>query len=471
MHNLIYDETWSVEDIVKEAHKLIGKKLGEIDKSGWLDPNRSERSDKGRIGNMIQADYFGIPANSDKEADFKYHGIELKVTPIKKLKDGTYSAKERLVLGMINFMTDYQVPFEDSHVNHKTGKMLLIIYLHEENKSIKDFPIVEARLFELPKEDRAQVEIDYNNIIEMIAAGKAHEISEKQQKILGACTKGQGKGKDFVQQPKSEELAKSRAYSYKSGYMTNFVRRILAPSEVNRLGTISEEVELKSTSFYKVLVETVSSYINKTDEEICKLIGYQGNPNGKSYIANLTHRLFGDHTKNNVNYTEEFLKNGFAVKTITKRLNKNSNQDMSFPTIDFTEILYDEFDQSSWYTLFVETEYIIAVWEEYEKGKYKLVKFVDWIPNDEFIEQVRTMYEHIKGMLLTDSIKITKVISEDGSETWRDNLPKKGVIKPLQIRPKGTKDSSIYTLDNGLEIKKKTLFIDKEYMWKILNIE
>lgn len=173
MHNLIYDETWSVEDIVKEAHKLIGKKLGEIDKSGWLDPNRSERSDKGRIGNMIQADYFGIPANSDKEADFKYHGIELKVTSIKKLKDGTYSAKERLVLGMINFMTDYQVPFEDSHVNHKTGKMLLIIYLHEENKSIKDFPIVEARLFELPKEDRAQVEIDYNNIIEMIAAGKA----------------------------------------------------------------------------------------------------------------------------------------------------------------------------------------------------------------------------------------------------------------------------------------------------------
>jgi hypothetical protein len=38
MHNLIYDETWSVEDIVKEAHKLIGKKLGEIDKSGWLEP-------------------------------------------------------------------------------------------------------------------------------------------------------------------------------------------------------------------------------------------------------------------------------------------------------------------------------------------------------------------------------------------------------------------------------------------------
>ena len=75
MHNLIYDETWSVEDIVKEAHKLIGKKLGEIDKSGWLDPNRSERSDKGRIGNMIQADYFGIYFNIENNLNSALHGV------------------------------------------------------------------------------------------------------------------------------------------------------------------------------------------------------------------------------------------------------------------------------------------------------------------------------------------------------------------------------------------------------------
>ncbi|MGQ7158200.1 MutH/Sau3AI family endonuclease, partial [Escherichia coli] len=73
-------------------------------------------------------------ANSIKGADFEYHHIELKVTPIlKKVKAG-YSSKERLVLGMINYMEDYKIPFEESIVNKKAQNMLLVFYLHEENE-------------------------------------------------------------------------------------------------------------------------------------------------------------------------------------------------------------------------------------------------------------------------------------------------------------------------------------------------
>src|SRR5699024_1189133 len=155
------------------------------------------KKDKGSIGNMIQSDFFGIPANSIKGADFEHHNIELKVTPILKKKRAGYSSKERLVLGMINYMKDYKIPFEKSIVNKKARSMLLIFYLHEENKPVEEFKIIKTVRFQLPLIDEPQVRQDYKAIVDKILSGKAHEISERQQKILGACTKGQGKGKDW----------------------------------------------------------------------------------------------------------------------------------------------------------------------------------------------------------------------------------------------------------------------------------
>jgi DNA mismatch repair protein MutH len=77
-----YDETWTEEKIYEVAKHLEGKTLGQLDKSGWLD---KKKQDKGAIGNMIQSDFFGIPANSIKGPDFIYHDVELKVTPVLKI--------------------------------------------------------------------------------------------------------------------------------------------------------------------------------------------------------------------------------------------------------------------------------------------------------------------------------------------------------------------------------------------------
>ncbi|WP_277620088.1 MutH/Sau3AI family endonuclease [Listeria riparia] len=78
----VYSKDWTKEQIFDAANELVGKKLGEIDKTNWLE----KRADKGRIGNMIQSDFFGIPANSIKGSDFVHHDIELKVTPVLKNK-------------------------------------------------------------------------------------------------------------------------------------------------------------------------------------------------------------------------------------------------------------------------------------------------------------------------------------------------------------------------------------------------
>jgi len=454
MSTYTYTKDWKVEDILEKAKELEGKSLGEIDLSNWL----MKGGNKGRVGNMIQSDFFGIEPNSDREADFKHHGIELKVTPVKRKRKDGFSSKERLVLGMINYNEDYKLAFENSIPNKKTKNTLLIFYLHEENQPVNTFKILKTILFKLPESDLPQVKVDYENILMMIREGRAHELSEKQQKFMSACTKGQGKGKDWVKQPFSKELAKSRAYSYKVGYMSAYFRTIMTPNEIEKI------CFPKELSFEENVELTFNKYIGKTAEDIAKSINYSGSSKDKSYLAKITNKLFGDHTKTNVNNTEEFQKNGYAIKIVTDRFYTSKNQDMSFQNLDFTEIQFEKFEDSSWYGLFAETKYIVAVWKEYEENKYRLLRYIYWTPDQYFISQAEKIYNHIQNMLLKDKIVITK------DRSWKDNLPKKNCIKPFQIRPKGTKQNSCVTLPNGQVIKKKTFYIDKEYIRNIVGL-
>ena len=58
---------------------------------------------KGSFGNAVEAYYFMLDLNSKSEADFAEAGLELKTAPLKRNRDGSLSAKERLVLGMIDY--------------------------------------------------------------------------------------------------------------------------------------------------------------------------------------------------------------------------------------------------------------------------------------------------------------------------------------------------------------------------------
>lgn len=453
-----YSKSWSINDILKISKKLEGKKLKEVDHSNWL----ANGGNKGRIGNMIQADYFGIPANSDRAADFCHHGIELKVTPVKKAKRGNiYSSKERLVLGMVNYMDDYKIDFTNSLPNKKTKSMLLIFYLHEENTQVNEFRILKSVLFNLPPEDTYIVKEDYNQIISMIKSGRAHEISEKDQQYLGACTKGQGNGKDYVKQPFSTIKAKSRAYSYKVGYMSSYFRNLMTPEEITHI------LVPQKKSFEETITSTLDKYIGKEDIEITQQTGCKTSRKSKSYHFDVMSSMFQAQGKN-VNQTEEFIKEGYAIKTIRKRFDKSKNQDMSFPNLDFTELSYDNFEESSWYSMFAETKYVLAIWDEFEEGRYIFVGYKIWKPDQALIDQAERLFNHIQEMLQNDKVEVYNE-GKTRHQTWRDNLPKKGAFAPFQIRPKGNGESVIVAMPiTGKEIKKKALFLDKMYIKNIL---
>ncbi|WP_195454924.1 Sau3AI family type II restriction endonuclease [Turicibacter sanguinis] len=461
----IYSQDWTEQQIFEAAKELEGRKLGELDKTGWL----KKKKDKGAIGNMIQSDFFGIPANSIKGPDFQYHHIELKVTPVKRIRGNGFSAKERLVLGMINYLEDYEIPFEESIVYKKAGHMLLVFYLYEENTPVEEFKIIKTTRFELPESDLEQVKLDYQSIIDKITIGQAHEISEKQQKIMGACTKGQGKGKDYTSQPNNPSIdAKSRAYSYKVGYMSSYFRNLMTPDEVEHI-LLQEGFQKSNQTFLESVESVLKNYIGKTDEEI--QIELSTRVKGKSSLFNLMGSMLTTNGKN-INHTDEFLKEGLAIKTVCDCLDKSKNQDMSFPNIDFTEILNDPFEESTWSGWLTQTKYILAVWKEYEAKKYRFIGYKIWEPDEELIDTASKLYNKVKDMLIQNQIIVEKDETKGKHGEWRDNLPgKKENYPPFQIRPKGSGESVFVTLPNGLVIKKKCLFLNKEYIRKIVNLD
>ena len=218
------------EEIGFISQSAIGKSFREIMDAEMV-TLEDDKVTKGSLGEIIEESLFGIEANGESEPDFIDAGIELKVTPYRRNKDNTLSAKERLVLNMIDYMTEYKNEFFSSHFWFKNNRLEIMWYLHEDNKDKLDFKITNEVLMDLcESEDIKQIEQDWYTVINKIKAGKAHEISEGDTMYLGACTKG-ANANSTRKQPFSDILAKRRAFCFKQSYMTQLVRKYIGNYE------------------------------------------------------------------------------------------------------------------------------------------------------------------------------------------------------------------------------------------------
>ena len=237
------------------ANSLIGKTFGEIN----YNKLKSFEYDKGTFGHIIENDGYDYNINSFSEPDFIDAGIELKVTPYKINKNGTLSAKERLVLNIINYMEEVNYDFYTSHFWYKNKKIEILWYLYEKNKEKNELKITNELLFEFPKEDLKIIEDDWNFIINKIRNGKAHELSEADTMYLGACTKGVNSN-SLRKQPFSNIMAKQRAFCLKTSYMTQLVRKYIGHE-------YSNESFLNSLSMEKYVENITKKYQAKNGDK------------------------------------------------------------------------------------------------------------------------------------------------------------------------------------------------------------
>src|SRR5690606_17157848 len=122
----------SLQEIIKIGGNLTNKTFREIN-------NDDQIIHKGGFGHFIEKNVFNIEPNSNPEPDFIRAATELKVTPVKKLRNGKYSAKERLVLNIIDYLDEANKDFYSSSFWKKNAILYILFYLYEENKNKLDY--------------------------------------------------------------------------------------------------------------------------------------------------------------------------------------------------------------------------------------------------------------------------------------------------------------------------------------------
>lgn len=120
----------SLEEVMKLLVSAEGKSFRELDSTGRINHPGSRKA-KGLLGQIIEESVLGYTLNSDKMPDIQVgdNFYELKVTPLKHLRRGPapkVSAKERLVMDIINYMTLPQERFETSTFWTKAQRMIVV---------------------------------------------------------------------------------------------------------------------------------------------------------------------------------------------------------------------------------------------------------------------------------------------------------------------------------------------------------
>ena len=119
---------------------------------------------KGNFGQILEKYYFHYEPNSVAEPDFHEIGVELKTSPLKKNAKNQLSAKERLVLSIINYADIVNQEFENSSFLIKNKHLLLILYLHEKGIDVLDYIIKLVGDWKIPDDDLLIIKSDWEKI-------------------------------------------------------------------------------------------------------------------------------------------------------------------------------------------------------------------------------------------------------------------------------------------------------------------
>ena len=446
-----------IELISKSA---IGKSVNDILNEETVTVEDKD-ANKGGLGQLIEKYLFGINNNSDSEPDFMPSGIELKVTPYKKIKGGKLSAKERLVLNIIDYMTEYKNTFRNSHFWYKNNKIQLLWYLWEANKDKKDLIITHEKLLELEKnEDLKQIEEDWNFIINKIREGKAHEISEADTMYLGACSKG-ANALSIREQPFSDIPAMQRAFCFKNSYMTQLVRKYIGDySNVEKI--------LKGTNdtFNEFVLNIIAKYKGKSQNELMK--EFNIDTKAKNVNSMLISRMF--NVKSKLSETEEFQKAKIIPKTIRIEENGRIKESISFPYFKYTEIVNQDWETSDLREELETTKYMFFIFKR-ENGEYIFKGIKLWnMPEVDIETSVMEMWKKTYNTIKTGNIvkSIENGIRKTNFVGMREN-------NVCHVRPHGRNANDVCKLPvadrltGATEYTKHCFWINNNYIRKIFN--
>lgn len=459
------------ESIESYAQRLIGKTFREIveidEKNGNLIKEESvkygssivseTKRNKGNLGQIIEEKFFHYECNSDSRADFYEAGVELKVTPYRINKNGSLSAKERLILTMIDYFQVVEEIFEESHLWKKSKLILLVYYLYAKEIPYNlDYKISYAKLFTPPEQDVKIIKHDYELIVDKIRKGKAHELSEGDTLYLGAAPKASS-SKDRRKQPFSTELAKPRAFAFKTAYMTYVLNNYIVPGKITYEPIIVDEAV---DSFEDYVIAKIDRYKNFSIEELCTEFDVEYRKRPKNLEALLAYRILGIKG----NHAEEFEKANIVVKTIRIGKNGKIKESMSFPTFKFKELVDEEWEESTFGNYLRTTRFLFVVYKFDGNDVLRLQGCQFWnIPYCDLETEVKSVWEKTKK-IIQEGVKVVAVNGKN-----KNNFPKASENKVCHVRPHAKNAQDTYELPDGRLFPKQCFWLNNTYIYEQLD--
>ena len=458
-----YDETNPIS-IETYAKKLVGKTFADVCEQDDIakamvvrettnyEAKHENKKRKGGLGELIEERFFHYQANNDARPDFDKAGVELKVTPYKKNKNGTLVAKERLILTMIDYFLVVNETFEESHMWQKARLILLVYYLYQQEiKNRLDYRIGYVKLFTPPEQDIKIIAHDFKVIVEKIRNGKAHELSEGDTLYLGAAPKA-ATSKDRRKQPFSDELAKPRAFAFKNSYMTYVLNNYIIPGKNTYEPIIKGSAE---ESFEDYVASEIDAYCNKSVTDLCNLFSIEIQKKPKNLEAMLAYRILGIRG----NHAEEFEKANVVVKTIRIGKNNKIKENMSFPTFKFKELIEEDWEDSTFGNYLRETRFLFVVYKFDKQDELRLKGCQFWnIPYDDLEGNVKKVWEKTQK-ILREGLKIEK---RNGKNY--NNFPKSTENPVCHVRPHAQNSKDTYELPDGTQYPKQCFWLNNSYI-------
>lgn len=450
------------------AQKLIGMTFADVclnDKVNEVivvdseyESNHENKRRKGGLGDLIEERFFHYKCNSDSRPDFPDAGVELKVTPYKENRDGSLSAKERLVITMIDYFSVVNEPFEESHLWNKARLILLVYYLYQEQiKDRLDYRINFAQLFTPPEADLAIIKQDYEKIVSKIKEGKAHELSESDTLYLGAATKSSD-STVRREQPYSTELAKPRAFSFKTSYMTYVLNNYIVPGKNTFDSIIEGDI---GVNFESYITNRIGAYKGYTVSVLCKLLNIVYDKPPKNLGSLIAFRILGIKSNN----AEEFAKANIITKTIRIENNNTIKESMSFPTFKFNDIVLETWEDSTFGNYLRETRFFFVVYRFNEDHELVLQGSQFWNMPTKDLDEVQKVWQRTVNVI-KEGVQITE---KNGKRF--NNFPGSSENPVCHVRPHGRNANDTYPLPDGREYTKQCFWLNSDYIFNQIDDE
>lgn len=463
-----------INSILNYALLLLNKSLSDVVEKDL----KYSFKGKGSFGQKVEKLYFKYEPNSNPEPDFVKVGMELKTTPLKKIKRG-YVSKERLVFNSIDYLKICSETFRTSSFWKKNQLILLMFYLHEYEQIDIDYIFKIIRIWQFPSTDLKIIKDDWEFIVSKIKDGKAHELSEGDTIYLGACTKGANKN-SLVGQPYSKEKAMKRAFSLKSKYLNFIIEKSLKKEEVfvdydeydkilNENRNILEEpkaeyrkINLKDfepivksldeynngETFEELVIKKFNPYIGLSEKQIFEKLELKVS-NAKNKINILSKAILGVSKKK----IEEFEKADIQMKTIKLEKTGTLKESMSFAQIQYKEIIDEDWEESYWYETLTKRFFFI-IFQKNNSNELIFKKVMFWTMPVKDLEIAKSFWEDTQEKIRANNFDSFIKISDN---------------KMCHIRPKGKNSLDLMETISGSKEKKKSYWLNSSYIKEIIS--